>query len=461
MKPATPTDPSASAFVNAMRLNARQWLSAGLVLAMVLLLTPNVWPRIERFEPGADYRIPYALSKDYWFHGQRLAQVAAGRVVVLGDSVVWGEYVKADGTLTHFLNELSGQPDRFANAGVNGLFPLALEGLVRSAGGSLRHRQIILHCNLLWLTSPKADLQTDKEERFNHAELVPQFSPRIPCYKADLNRRLSAVVTRNFPFAAWVNHLQIAYFGQKDILSWTLEEDESDPPRRPHAYQNPLAQITLRLPSEPVVDPERGPGSPRHQPWSKTGEGTTRFEWVKLDGSLQWAAFQRLVILLKARGNDVLVLMGPFNEHLMAEDNRAAFRRLRDAATDWLSRNQVACLVPETLPSPLYADASHPLTEGYRALATRLLNDPMFQRRRPAVVALQRHFRANRNLGGRRGGRKKPVEWGGRSAFSAQIRAFRGLILKTAVVIHRRKQREQRAGIGEQIDPVQTRSPTR
>ena len=108
----------------------------------------------------------------------------------------------------------------------------------------MRRRKVIVHDNLLWLTSPKADLRTEKEDRFNHADLVPQFSPRIPCYKADLNHRLTAVVERNFPFSQWASHLQLAYFGQKNVLSWTLEEDSSSPPRYPNAYKNPLKQIT-------------------------------------------------------------------------------------------------------------------------------------------------------------------------------------------------------------------------
>jgi hypothetical protein len=35
--------------------------------------------------------------------------------------------------------------------------------------------------------------------------------------------------------------------------------------------------------------------------------------------------------------------------------------------------------VPETLPSALYADASHPLTEGYALLAKRISADPQFR----------------------------------------------------------------------------------
>src|SRR5437660_5543923 len=287
-------------FVNEVRLNARHWAMVFVILAIILVATPRLWTRLERFQTGPDYRIPYALSKDYWLYERRLQQISPTNVVVLGDSVVWGEYVLPDGTLSHFLQ--SGQPGKFVNAGVNGLFPLALEGLVRYYGGPMRHCKVLLHCNVLWMSSPKADLRTEKEERFNHADLVPQFFPRIPCCKADLNHRLSAVIERHFPFSQWANHLQVAYFGQKNILTWTLEEDGGSPPRYPNAYKNPLSQITLRLPPDSADDAERGPGSPRHRAWSSTGQGTTRFEWVELEQSLQWAAFQRLVRLLQSRG---------------------------------------------------------------------------------------------------------------------------------------------------------------
>jgi hypothetical protein len=345
---------------------------------VVLLATPSLWKQAEWLGTSADYRIPYPLSNDYWLYERRLEPITRANTAVIGDSVIWGEYVRPDGTLSHFLNEQSSQPGRFVNAGVNGLFPLAFEGLIRDYGKPLRDRKVILHCNVLWMSSPKADLQTEKEERFNHAELVPQFSPRIPCYKADLNRRLAAVVERQFTFSQWANHLQVAYFGQKNILTWTLEEDDSDPPRYPNAFKNPFAQITLTVPTEPAADPDRGIDSPRHKPWSTTGEGSTRFEWVELDRSLQWAAFQRLVKLLQSRGNDVLVVVGPFNEHIMAEENRPAFRRLRSGVADWLVSNHVPNVVPTALPSMLYADASHPLTEGYQLLASRLFGEAAF-----------------------------------------------------------------------------------
>ena len=363
--------------VNEMRLDARHWLAVLVFVGLVVGLTPRLWERVERFETGPDYRLPYFLSKDYWLYGRRLRNVATpDKIVLLGDSVVWGEYVAPDGTLSHFLNEQAGAADRFINGGLNGLFPLAQEGLLRYYGGALRHRKLILQCNVLWLTSPKADLSSAKEEQFNHSRLVPQFWPRIPCYKAEANERLSALIERQVPFIGWVGHLQDAYFGEKSILSWTLEDDGGSPASYPNAWKNPLSQITFAVPRAPRNDPDRSPSSPRHKPWSSTA----RFEWVDLDASLQWGAFRRLLELLERRDNRVLVLLGPFNEHMVVEENRPAFRKVRDGIAAWLAEQRVPHVAPETLPSQLYADASHPLTDGYRLLAQRLYQDPVFRR---------------------------------------------------------------------------------
>ncbi|HVV73361.1 MAG TPA: hypothetical protein VHI52_17950, partial [Verrucomicrobiae bacterium] len=159
-----------------------------------------------------------------------------------------------------------------------------------------------------------------------------------------------------------------------------LEDDGASPPRYPNAWKNPLSQITLQVPTAPVDDPQRGPRSPRHKPWSDNGQGTTRFEWVDLNSSLQWKAFQRVVGILRARGNDVFVVLGPFNEHMMAEDNRPAFHRIRDGIDAWLQQQQLPHVVPQTLPSQLYADASHPLTQGYQMLARQLWADEAFRK---------------------------------------------------------------------------------
>lgn len=368
-----------------LRLTGRQWLLALALILPFVCLAPRVWTWIERFDTGPDYRLPYALSRDYWLYERRLVrETVPSQVIVLGDSVVWGEYVRPDGTWSAFLNRTNAAGYHFVNAGVNGLFPLALEGLVDHHASLPRGQKVLLQCNLLWMTSPQADLSSEKEEHFNHARLVPQFSPRLPCYRADATERLGAVVQRSVPFLGWVNHLQDAYFQQKSLPGWTLADDGGDPPKYPNAQRNPLAQITRQVPPAPLVDPDRGPDSPRHRSWSGQTpgrtNGTTRFEWVPLAASQQWAAFQRMVEKLRARGADVFVVVGPFNEHLLAEDNRPAFRSRRDDIVAWLSRQQIPHAVPATLPSELYADASHPLTAGYELLAHLTVADPEFRR---------------------------------------------------------------------------------
>lgn len=380
MKSQRPFEIPEASFVNEVRLNLRQWVAVFGLVAIVVGSTPRLWTHSERFDTDSDYRIPYSLSKDYWLYQRWLEKSArSDRIFVVGDSVVWGEYVRPDGTLSHFLNKEFGQRSGFINAGVNGLFPLALEGLIRNYGGALREKKVVLHCNVLWMSSPKADLQTAKEEKFNHSRLVPQFRPWIPCYKADVSDRIGILVEQRLPLLAWVNHLQNAYFDQKNILDWTLAEDGQDPPHYTNSYKNPLAQITFVVPSEAGTDPERGISSARHKAWSTSGRGTARFEWVAVDTSLQWAAFQRLTRMLIDRGNDVLVLIGTFNEHMLAPENKPGFRELRDGMVEWFSKNQIPFVQPDVLPSELYADASHPLTEGYARLANELFSLESFR----------------------------------------------------------------------------------
>jgi hypothetical protein len=99
---------------------------------------------------------------------------------------------------------------------------------------------------------------------------------------------------------------------------------------------------------------------------------------VSLETSLQWAAFKRTLATLNSRGNEVLVILGPFNEHLIAEESLPGYRKLRDGIVQYFREQKVQFIAPAPLPSELYADASHPLTEGYRLLAQRLVEDPAF-----------------------------------------------------------------------------------
>ena len=104
------TDKTKVAFgSNAIRLSCGQWIAVGVIVAALFCLTPSHWERMERFDPGPDYRIPYELSNDYWLFS-RWCRSACSRpsTLIIGDSVVWGQYVAEDQTLSHYLSELAG-----------------------------------------------------------------------------------------------------------------------------------------------------------------------------------------------------------------------------------------------------------------------------------------------------------------------------------------------------------------
>ncbi|HVE39255.1 MAG TPA: hypothetical protein VNM14_05160 [Planctomycetota bacterium] len=342
---------------NAFRLSGRQWVGIAVFGIAVYVLTPVTWQRIEKLDSTVDYRIPYELSNDYWLYGRVATQAAATHdTVIIGDSVVWGQYVRPAETLSHYLNALEGR-DRYANLGLDGSHPAALAGLIENYAGAVSGKQVILHCNPLWMSSPKHDLRESEEFKFNHSTLVPQFSPWIPCYREETSRRIGKVVERNVAFNGWTTHLQAAYYGNASIPSWTLE----------HPYENPFKPVTAKLPP---------PGDElRHEAisWSARGITKQNMPWVDLKGSLQWSSFCRSVDVLQKRGNTVLVVVGPFNEHLLTDASRVKYSELKQGIEAWLRERKIPYVAPAPLPSEQYGDASHPLSAGYALLAKELV----------------------------------------------------------------------------------------
>jgi len=352
---------------NALRLSGRQWMVVGLITVAVFSLTPFLWERVETFELGPDYRIPYRLGDDYWMY-QRVCRrmCAQDKTLVIGDSVIWGHYVAMDQALSHYLNELAGD-ERFANLSVDGIHPAAMAGLIKYYGRAISGKDVLLHCNLLWMSSKKHDLQTDEEFSFNHPRLVPQFSPRIPCYTESFSGRIAIVLGHNLPLSGWVNHLQVAYFQNQDLQSWTIE----------HPYDSPFRAVTLKLPS---VDEPPSP-RPIAEAWSKRRIAKFNPPWVELDDtSFQWRSFKRTIAILKRRGNRVFVLVGPFNEHMLEEEGLAKYNTRKNVVETWLQDERIAHYIPSALPSDYYADASHPLSDGYALLAKQLLDHESFIR---------------------------------------------------------------------------------
>ncbi|MHC4228802.1 MAG: hypothetical protein ACYSWW_11435 [Planctomycetota bacterium] len=348
---------------NGIRLSGWECVLVAVICSALFYFGPALWGQLGELKSESDYRLGYKLSSDYWLY-DRLCRQACSRheTVVVGDSVIWGHYVPRAGTLSHYLNENAGR-DQFANLGVDGFHPAALGGLLRYYGRGISGKKVILHLNPLWMTSRKHDLQIEKEFRFNHPKLVPQFTARIPCYKASFSKRFSAVLERNTPFLGWTSHLKMAYFENMDLPTWTME----------HPYHNPLAAITLELPVSENDNPQE------YVHWNKRGITKQDFQWVEPETSLQWSFFRQTIELLEARKNTVFVLVGPFNEHIFKGQSADVYRKMQNEIADWLRQNNVAFFMPEALPSELYRDASHPLAEGYAMLAKQLFENESFR----------------------------------------------------------------------------------
>jgi hypothetical protein len=326
------------------------------------LIVPGVWASLEDFAPGADYRLPYLLSDDYWLF-TRWCKYASGNyeIVLVGDSVVWGQYVAPNGTLSHHLNRIAGR-DLFANLGVDGLHPAALAGLVERYGDALDGRGIILHLNPMWMSSDRHDLRRGEQNRLNHPRLLPQFDRGLVGDRESLAGRLGIVCERSVDILGLVSHVKTVYFEDLDIQSWTMESP----------YRNPLGAITFRVPA-----PDNRPKS-RPVSWYDRRIGQEDLPWPSPESSSQWQAFKRVVEKLGERGNEVLVLVGPYNPHVLTGESRHRYIAARGTMEAWLEDNGVSYHTIADLPSEWYADASHPLEAGYGEIARSLSRSEVF-----------------------------------------------------------------------------------
>jgi hypothetical protein len=194
---------------------------------------------------------------------------------------------------------------------------------------------------------------------------------------------MSNVTARTIPFFGWAEHVRTAYFGGATIPVWTLA----------HPYEDPLQAVTLRLPSAAE------PPSPRPvaRPWREQKIAQFGPHWVDLESSFQWHSFQRTVAILRRRGNRLFVVVGPFNEHMLKPPSRTAYQARIAKVADWLRTQGIEHAVPAVLPSDDYADASHPLRDGYALLARQLAENRAFAEfastgARVQSLARQRHF---------------------------------------------------------------------
>jgi hypothetical protein len=343
-------------------MSLRQWILTGAIVAAALLALPAVWPRVEPIPAAPAHRIPYALGNDYWLFEQFSRRSAdEGKTLVIGDSVVWGHYVPPEGALSARLNARCGR-GKYANLGVDGIHPAALEGLIEYYGSAVRGCDVVLHCNLLWMSSPRHDLQERKEFPINHPRLIPQFRPWIPCCRQTIAGRTEIAAGRLLPLAHWTDHLRQAYFGGEDLPAWTMQ----------HPCESPFCSAARAG----LLD-FAAPADATEQTWRQRGTEISP-QWVDLETSIQWASFRHAVGLLRDRGNRVFVVVGPLNEHMLQGPGLAGYRARVATVSDWLRSEGVPCCAPSVLSNDQYADASHPLAAGYDMLARELMADGAF-----------------------------------------------------------------------------------
>jgi hypothetical protein len=148
----------------------------------------------------------------------------------------------------------------------------------------------------------------------------------------------------------------VTRFDNTGLQLWTVE----------NPYSNPLSRITYkpqRLTEEKKADTRsRAAG----------GQILQSLPWVELETSLQWWAFQNLADLLIARDNEIFVVVGPLNEHVLDPDSLQKYQEILNKAESRLEEMNIPYYILPLLPEHLYADTSHPIAEGYELLAQHI-----------------------------------------------------------------------------------------
>lgn len=345
-----------------MPLSVRGWSGVLVVFVLVVIGLPRAWVAVESFDPELNWRQPTRVAEDYWqIHRWLRAAERKESIVILGDSVVWGEFAKPNETLAAHLSMINGE-NEFANLGVQGLYPVALLGLLKIEAP--RSPPLLLF-NPIWMTSARRDLSLLASERetvsVNHQALLPQWIGSPVSYRATLEERLSRWGLQQSQLRRWSNHLSYEHLDGQDLPTWL----RAHPSRFPWQASDGI-----------VLGPEDEPGQPIRR--RLIPENSISYEWVEPDDSLQYQAFLKCVELLSQHGKPPCVLLASLSSSGRTPECLNSESQIAQRLRDDLEQRQIA-VVNLKASSEVMADASHPTPDGYRAWAETIQHESAFQ----------------------------------------------------------------------------------
>ncbi len=352
---------------NSIVLTGREWLIILAVFIAASLFVYNGWFRWEKLPVEPDFRSTCwdARMSDYYAYMEwsRYARDHY-KILLIGDSVIWGQEVDNNQTISHFLNEELGS-EKVANLGIDGLTLAALNGMVTWYGRYLKDTNMIVELNPLWMSSPMRDLRG--KWHFHHPRLVPQLDRRIKYYKS-LNERVGYLFEHALKLPPFVRHQMVNSFDNKSVAAWLID----------HPYKNPLSAITLQ--SVPMMKEKQGLGTS----WEDRKGADKRFDepFLAPSESIQWECFVKALNKLKSRNVNVFVLLGPFNTYNLTEESRGKCFATMDAIKKELDGMGVPYFdsTHDLIPSRDYGDGCHALAGGHALLAESMYGDPAFRK---------------------------------------------------------------------------------
>ena len=352
---------------NSILLSLKEWIITIILFAVISGTIYYAWNSWERFEPGKDHRETCwaELQSDYWAYLRWLKYAKEHYdVLLIGDSVIWGQEVRNDETISHYLNEFSGE-DIVANMGNDGLFMMGINGIVTHYGEHLDNTNIILQFNPLWMASKRRDLREDKNYGYHHPRLIPQFDLRI-AYHHDLNTRLGYLFEHYFRLFPFVRHIMANYFENKSISGWIMN----------HPYRNPFSAITFE--AAPMMTDKQGRGLS----WKAKEYKISNDPFMSPVESLQYECYINALSMLKKKNSRVFVMLGPYNHYMYTpESQKRLFTMIEEVKKDFDSMGiPYFDTLALNLPSEVFGDTCHLLREGHIMLADALVKDAGFRR---------------------------------------------------------------------------------